>query len=1336
MDYGYLASIGGKMIDEQAEFEVRPASDVLKEEPGFFDAPREEDIPGWEEQASAGAMLRNSGRLMRYGLGTAGRAGMSGAMEALKNVNRNHFGRIAVNREIMPAWERTDEIMKGLGIEGWGGKIDPLFGGAGAMGRGGGPLVYGGALGLSIVQQKMAESAATGKPLEPFKDLGRAYMRGAKLEELGGQSELWEQKHGRPKPLSQETVDKLPGFLKWFPSGEEIARGAGGLAVECVLDFVSYLDFFQLTDAGRVARAQGELGATLAEQAGRGQWTPMKFARAPVGKGQKLAEALSFANAKYMDTGFGKFMQQTFGHGSRVPAIDRPLRGAYGKLSGKTPEASQIASRQARALMDIESDWIRLESNLPTPLKPLADWKPKAGYRMDDVIDSALNEAGLASGRVGAREGLLQPFDLTRDLRKGEGVAWLHPKRMLDELQGSPNMPTGALRPGSEMADERVWELFGRGQRWSPARVSAGGVDPVLDAMIEMTPTGGARLTAEGTLQPYGAMVKAGAPAVPVAAAADEIDMLERWLGPTRRELDEFAWATGRTPDAEYVERLRRGLEKRMPAELVDETLDVALESRRIYDSEFLEQIQGGVRIAERAGYGPVIFTREGKGYLQQMERGMPATMWTRTMDHAHEWWFTKGHGDHAAINALAAKDGLAPFLEKAPGFEAALKAYGVDIHKPIKQLIETEHGWLMEQYLMESARTRITRQMADDFAALPGAVRVDAAPVEEVRWLLDHGWRQPRQLGLQGVLFPRDMADEIDRVLGMVYEPLDLTKWLASRDETKLGKVLKGHVDAGNAIDVRHLTSPELEELTELGFVPAGGAVGDQVWVKPVAARELAQTAAGLDDPGLAQMAARVSTKSLKEITQYFDISHSWVKANQLAPRAAWHTRNCGGNAWGAYLAGVKNPWVFHDSARIVNEMWEPTTRVGKEYKRFAAKVLDVTAPGTMDDAARRWGFVDAQDLMNRAREGVADIGLMATEARGLGGKRLAPWAARLNKVVGTDSEIVKMGRTVASMLENNARLATFMSQVKWLTDHGVSVDDAALDAVRTVNKVLYNYTDFGLSGREREWAKRMFSFYTWARNNIPLQLEMYVKHPGTFSKMGKGFHAWDVMQGEPSWSGVQELDEYGEWQPTTPVDTEPAGGEPSMMDPKLLSQMPVRTGETYQAMDNWWSGGDIAVPWDLVTEPERALMTLYDLGFEELNMMLKVGPEYLSRWSTYWKGPVEGKREWGPFVMDRRDIQLMRQIPHVGLVEQPWKLARAGEPGKALSRVLVGKRYDYLPAEEWRWRVYEYSRLAMRYQEAKNKGNWHGTWVYKDQLNELAKAMGPEWEVDWDAE
>ena len=309
-------------------------------------------------------------------------------------------------------------------------------------------------------------------------------------------------------------------------------------------------------------------------------------------------------------------------------------------------------------------------------------------------------------------------------------------------------------------------------------------------------------------------------------------------------------------------------------------------------------------------------------------------------------------------------------------------------------------------------------------------------------------------------------------------------------------------------------------------------------------------------------------------------------------------------------------------------------------------------------------------------------------------------------------------------------------MNRVKWLTDHGVSIDDAALDGVRTVNKYLYNYTDFGLSGREREFGKRIFSFYTWARNNIPLQLEMYVKHPGTFATMGKGFHAWDVMQGEPSWSGVKELDEYGEWQSTTPVDTEPAGGEPLMMDPKLLSQMPVRTGETYQAMDNWWSGGDIGVPWDLATDPKRALMTMYDLGFEELNMMLKAGPEYLTRWSTYWKGPVEGKRDWGPFVMDRRDVQLIRQIPHVGLVEQPWKLARAGEPGKALSRVLVGKRYDYLPVEEWSWRVYEYSRLAIRYQEAKNEGNRHRMWVYKDQLDELAKAMGPEWKVDWDAE
>ena len=88
----------------------------------------------------------------------------------------------------------------------------------------------------------------------------------------------------------------------------------------------------------------------------------------------------------------------------------------------------------------------------------------------------------------------------------------------------------------------------------------------------------------------------------------------------------------------------------------------------------------------------------------------------------------------------------------------------------------------------------------------------------------------------------------------------------------------------------------------------------------------------------------------------------------------------------------------------------------------------------------------------------------------------------------LGRDNKLVKTGRHIGSVIEDNARLAHFVDKLQ----KGMDADTAA----QSVKKFLFDYTE--LTQTERNVFKRVFPFYSWSRKNIPLQLEMMVRKPG----------------------------------------------------------------------------------------------------------------------------------------------------------------------------------------------------------------------------------------------
>jgi len=78
-----------------------------------------------------------------------------------------------------------------------------------------------------------------------------------------------------------------------------------------------------------------------------------------------------------------------------------------------------------------------------------------------------------------------------------------------------------------------------------------------------------------------------------------------------------------------------------------------------------------------------------------------------------------------------------------------------------------------------------------------------------------------------------------------------------------------------------------------------------------------------------------------------------------------------------------------------------------------------------------------------------------------------------------------------------------TFAEEVMRLATgaHAMKVGGSIDDALYLIHMLHFDYGE--LSRAEREGFRRFFPFYTWTRNNLPLQLEMAVRHPKKWNRM-----------------------------------------------------------------------------------------------------------------------------------------------------------------------------------------------------------------------------------------
>lgn len=205
---------------------------------------------------------------------------------------------------------------------------------------------------------------------------------------------------------------------------------------------------------------------------------------------------------------------------------------------------------------------------------------------------------------------------------------------------------------------------------------------------------------------------------------------------------------------------------------------------------------------------------------------------------------------------------------------------------------------------------------------------------------------------------------------------------------------------------------------------------------------------------------------EELHPLLKAYDKALNVWKWMVTVPNPGFHTRNTMGNFITNWFANVNDPKVYWDAGKIL--------RNGDDLKKLGSMMIDV--PG---------GKISALDILNqaKARGIINEGGMAATEIIGA----LGPLKKGGRKILGKIENITRFN-------EDWARLAHFIDKTK----KGFTYDDAA----KSVNKYLFDYrnvTDFDRS------AKRVVPFWTWVKNNLPLQVEQLIKQPGKYAYLPK---------------------------------------------------------------------------------------------------------------------------------------------------------------------------------------------------------------------------------------
>lgn len=206
-----------------------------------------------------------------------------------------------------------------------------------------------------------------------------------------------------------------------------------------------------------------------------------------------------------------------------------------------------------------------------------------------------------------------------------------------------------------------------------------------------------------------------------------------------------------------------------------------------------------------------------------------------------------------------------------------------------------------------------------------------------------------------------------------------------------------------------------------------------------------------------------------------------------------SFHGRNLMGNIFNAFLGGLQNPVQYARAAHVQHKMSKVWKHMSAEtIDDFSDAVADMVSKGTLDAADGKILNMVFDDLGpgGRAFDLTLDEHMMGDAALQMDDDEWysRAWRSKANLVGQPQSYLVKLGGQVGSTIENNARIALYLDQLK---------KGAGRQAARDhVYKFLFDYGDLTAS---EHWVRDNLSrFYTFTRKNMQLQLSALATTPG----------------------------------------------------------------------------------------------------------------------------------------------------------------------------------------------------------------------------------------------
>jgi hypothetical protein len=469
-----------------------------------------------------------------------------------------------------------------------------------------------------------------------------------------------------------------------------------------------------------------------------------------------------------------------------------------------------------------------------------------------------------------------------------------------------------------------------------------------------------------------------------------------------------------------------------------------------------------------------------------------------------------------------------------------------------------------------------------------------------------------------------------------------------------------------------RGITKPDEWVDLQLVMNRSGLKVGGKEFVNRVIPKEVGEAL-------LEMQRVMTSPDAMNEFWKVYTGATRYMKGAFTQFFPAYHGRNAISNVFLNWLGGVKNPLSYANAAAL-QKAASATRRLAKKagisFEDAAKQVQWPTVNGI--HGAQLWDIADQYGVVGRVSS-TLDVAEFAGRPSDIlkphvGGAK----GAVSRHLTGTDV-VSQSARGVGTEVENNSRLAHFIEKM----GQGYNYEDAA----KSTKKFLFDY------GNLAEWEKKYMRdrgifFYSFARKNLPLQIETLIKQPGkqaVFSHLAGGTPR---IQGEGKYQN--------DWE-----------------NEQLNIPLPIRNKEGNQFTIR---GTGLPI--------EEAFGPLSGSGTGAFNRISKVASRTLGRANPFIKAPMElAFKKNLYFGTDIRDpVDWAVQQTPVGRFRSTVRGITGPEtPEQKALRYTTGLRYGAIDPEERKSR--KLRQIARDYLEQNKKAKVYRRYYSKDETDDLTR-------------